>query len=183
MHPPCKRLNEVQFLAGARCVSSFGRAPSWYLGGEWIEATTQHHASLAQLVGGIALRRRAVSVRIRGGAPIRLCSPMVGDAALKARTVLVRIQPQAPCRRSPIGRGNRLKPGQVQDRGLPAAPSNARLAQRQSRVFTRLRSGFRNSQRAPSRVFSSAEERRPDMAEVGGSSPPRRTIIGLSSSG
>lgn len=96
MHPPCKRLNEVQFLAGARCVSSFGRAPSWYLGGEWIEATTQHHASLAQLVGGIALRRRAVSVRIRGGAPIRPCSPTVGDAALKTRTVFVRIEPRAP---------------------------------------------------------------------------------------
>jgi hypothetical protein len=25
------------------CVSSFGRAPSWYLGGARIEATTQHH--------------------------------------------------------------------------------------------------------------------------------------------
>lgn len=56
----------------------------------------EHHASLAQLVGGIALRRRAVSVRIRGGAPNRPCSPTVGDAALKARTVFVRIEPRAP---------------------------------------------------------------------------------------
>ena len=31
------------------CLSSFGRAPSWYLGGGWIEATRQHHASVAEL--------------------------------------------------------------------------------------------------------------------------------------
>ena len=33
----------VTFTPTRRCISSFGRAPSWYLGGGWIEATMQHH--------------------------------------------------------------------------------------------------------------------------------------------
>ena len=50
-----------------------------------------------------------------------------------------------------------------------------RLAQRKSVGPTNRRARFRNSQRVPSCVFSSAAERALDMREAAGSSPARRT--------
>jgi hypothetical protein len=62
-------LVQVQVRAPIRSLSSFGRAPTWYVGGGRIEACREHHAPVAQLVGGISLRTRAVRVRISPGAP------------------------------------------------------------------------------------------------------------------
>jgi hypothetical protein len=62
-------LVQVQVRAPIRSLSSFGRAPIWYVGGGRIEACREHHAPVAQLAGGISLRTRAVRVRISPGAP------------------------------------------------------------------------------------------------------------------
>jgi|SRR5580704_15991675 hypothetical protein len=72
MQPPCKRRSRFRFPAGAPCsLSSFGRAPGWYLGGGWIEATREHHfAPIAQLGRGPSLRTMFVGVRISLGAPL-----------------------------------------------------------------------------------------------------------------
>jgi hypothetical protein len=51
--------------------------------------------------------------------------------------------------RGGIGIRAGLKPRSLQVRSLSPAPFHARLAQRQSGAPTKLRSGFRNSQRAP----------------------------------
>ena len=51
--------------------------------------------------------------------------------------------------RGGIGTRAGLKPRSLQVRSLSPAPFHARLAQRQSGAPTKLRSGFRNSQRAP----------------------------------
>jgi hypothetical protein len=80
-------LVQVQVRAPIRSLSSFGRAPTWYVGGGRIEACREHHAPVAQLVGGISLRTRAVRVRISPGAPFL-------------------------CPRSPTGRGPALNAGQ-----------------------------------------------------------------------
>ena len=70
--------------APIRSLSSFGRAPIWYVGGGRIEACREHHAPVAQLVGGISLRTRGVRVRISPGAPIHPRSPTGRGPALNA---------------------------------------------------------------------------------------------------
>ena len=77
-------LVQVQVRAPIRSLSSFGRAPIWYVGGGRIEACREHHAPVAQLAGGISLRTRAVRVRISPGAPIRPRSPTGRGPALNA---------------------------------------------------------------------------------------------------
>jgi hypothetical protein len=71
----------------------------------------------------------------------------------------------------------------VRVRITPRVPLHARLAQRQSGGPTNLRSGFRNSHRVPSCVFSSAAERALDMREAAGSplqdAPPLCSCISV----
>ena len=125
-------------------LSSVGRAPSWYLGGGRIEACREPQAPVAQ-----SGRRRLPQKEYSGGSnpPWRTISPPARaglvrvvqsgrDGGLKARAMEVQILPRtpdssiwshflaenAPSRSIPIGRGRRLKPVSVQDRGLPAAP-------------------------------------------------------------
>ena len=109
-----------------------------------------HHLSAD---GGIG--RRATfrpwweTVRVR----LLLCAPYARVVQRQRQRLQtprseVQILPRAPSPNSSIGRGRGLKPLQVQDRSLFGAP-HARLAQRQSGAPTKLRSGFRNSQRVP----------------------------------
>src|SRR5580704_2894426 len=48
MQPPRKRQSRFRFPAGARSLSSFGRAPTWYVGGGWFEPSREHQAPVAQ---------------------------------------------------------------------------------------------------------------------------------------
>ena len=82
----CKAESLVQIRVRAPIcsLSSFGRAPIWYVGGGRIEACREHHAPVAQLAGGISLRTRAVRVRISPGAPIHPRSPTGRGPALNA---------------------------------------------------------------------------------------------------
>ena len=52
-------LVQVQVRAPIRSLSSSGRALLWYGRGGRFEASREHHAPVAQLVGGISLRTRA----------------------------------------------------------------------------------------------------------------------------
>src|SRR5215472_61480 len=103
----------------------------WLFGKEPTLDRNQHRAPCSNSPTGRddALRTHALQVRILLGAP-RLSSPTAEAACSKQVTVRVQI--------------------------LPQAPIHARLAQRQSGALTQLRSGFRNSQRVPVRVLSSA---------------------------
>src|ERR1700730_15796815 len=78
-----------------------------------------------------------------------------------------------------LAESNRSKRIAVGVRVPGRLPLHARLAQRKSVGPTNRRVRFRNSQRVPSCVFSSAAERALDMREAAGSSLASRTTSTL----
>lgn len=126
-----------------------------------------------------ALRTRRGKSRV-GSTPIARTNlapvdQLAGVAALKTRTVFVQIEPGAPCLLSPIGRGNRLKPGQVWDRGPQQAPC-ALSSEEEHRFYTARVEISKFSARTIC-ASSSAEERRFDTPKAASSILARRTIL------
>jgi hypothetical protein len=112
------------------------------------DSSCEHHASLAQLVGGVSLRRRTVQVRILRGAPIHPRSPM----AEAARSKRVR-------GRFASGRG-------YQSRWLIAETSTLLSPSGQGIGPTHRHSGVRVPAGAPTRTCSSVAEQSPDKRSM-----------------
>ena len=120
MQPPCKRRSRFRFPAGAPCsLSSFGRAPGWYLGGGWIEATREHHfAPIAQLAE--AHRSERCSWEFESPSVHHCPCTQTGKAAcLKNRWLEIRFLPRAPRRGSSLAE--------------PAAPDSLPLSSEEER--------------------------------------------------
>ena len=119
------------------------------------------HAPVAQPVGGISLRRKAVSVRVGPGVPIkpsRPLGPTVEAAPSKRAEVSVRIRERAP---APFAKRQRHRAYIATFGGSsPSGSTKASLAQRKSARSTCERRADRYREDAPVQATTQPVKRR-----------------------